>query len=277
MWQENPDFFFKWKHGGNGNRWKRSFFLMGGRHLNSKREELSKVGWMLWHGAGYCFALFCKGSPVGPVEGLASSCRHWWWRKLEVLSNHFPSEVLSEVLSSSGLRSFLILDASFRTDEITSDFLKRIRAMSYETADSQKKEFRKYLEQLGNFLHSPRIHHLDLWNLRNIRQSFPELERVTMPVQHDCFEMCFQAMYFAASQNVFIPLRFMKFPVETPKLPRNWQKLTETDRKNGIISQLTRVLVGLYEEPERPANACAPSQLRGIDWWFTDWKTMEEF
>ena len=26
-------------------------------------------------------------------------------------------------------------------------------------------------------------------------------------------------------------------------------------RKNGIISQLTRVLVGLYEEPERPANA----------------------
>eukprot|EP00930_Biecheleria_cincta_P081084 TRINITY_DN6970_c0_g2_i2.p1 TRINITY_DN6970_c0_g2~~TRINITY_DN6970_c0_g2_i2.p1 ORF type:complete len:109 (-),score=26.55 TRINITY_DN6970_c0_g2_i2:141-467(-) len=25
--------------------------------------------------------------------------------------------------------------------------------------------------------------------------------------------------------------------------------------KNGIISQLTRVLVGLYEEPERPANA----------------------
>jgi hypothetical protein len=84
-------------------------------------------------------------------------------------------------------------------------------------------------------------------------------------------------MYFAASQNVFIPLRFMKFPVETPKLPRNWQKLTETDRKNGIISQLSGVLVGLYEEPERPANACAPSQLRGIDWWFTDWKTMEEF
>merc|ERR1711957_479111 len=25
--------------------------------------------------------------------------------------------------------------------------------------------------------------------------------------------------------------------------------------KNGIVSQLTRVLVGLYEEPERPANA----------------------
>mmetsp|Transcript_57243 Transcript_57243/g.134263 ORF Transcript_57243/g.134263 Transcript_57243/m.134263 type:complete len:97 (-) Transcript_57243:130-420(-) len=25
--------------------------------------------------------------------------------------------------------------------------------------------------------------------------------------------------------------------------------------KNGIISQLTRVLVGLYEEPERPTNA----------------------
>mmetsp|Transcript_15297 Transcript_15297/g.12322 ORF Transcript_15297/g.12322 Transcript_15297/m.12322 type:complete len:98 (+) Transcript_15297:122-415(+) len=25
--------------------------------------------------------------------------------------------------------------------------------------------------------------------------------------------------------------------------------------KNGVISQLTRVLVGLYEEPERPANA----------------------
>merc|ERR1712083_956314 len=25
--------------------------------------------------------------------------------------------------------------------------------------------------------------------------------------------------------------------------------------KNGIITQLTRVLVGLYEEPERPANA----------------------
>merc|ERR1711988_1387978 len=25
--------------------------------------------------------------------------------------------------------------------------------------------------------------------------------------------------------------------------------------KNGIISQLTRVLVGLYDEPERPANA----------------------
>eukprot|EP00449_Zooxanthella_nutricula_P031724 CAMPEP_0198491026 /NCGR_PEP_ID=MMETSP1462-20131121/2528_1 /TAXON_ID=1333877 /ORGANISM="Brandtodinium nutriculum, Strain RCC3387" /LENGTH=47 /DNA_ID= /DNA_START= /DNA_END= /DNA_ORIENTATION= len=25
--------------------------------------------------------------------------------------------------------------------------------------------------------------------------------------------------------------------------------------KNGIISQLTRVLVGLYEEPERPPNA----------------------
>mmetsp|Transcript_59293 Transcript_59293/g.190782 ORF Transcript_59293/g.190782 Transcript_59293/m.190782 type:complete len:98 (+) Transcript_59293:93-386(+) len=25
--------------------------------------------------------------------------------------------------------------------------------------------------------------------------------------------------------------------------------------KNGIIAQLTRVLVGLYEEPERPANA----------------------
>ncbi|CAL1151719.1 unnamed protein product [Cladocopium goreaui] len=25
--------------------------------------------------------------------------------------------------------------------------------------------------------------------------------------------------------------------------------------KNGIISQLTRVLVGLYEEPERPGNA----------------------
>mmetsp|Transcript_57242 Transcript_57242/g.134260 ORF Transcript_57242/g.134260 Transcript_57242/m.134260 type:complete len:97 (-) Transcript_57242:130-420(-) len=25
--------------------------------------------------------------------------------------------------------------------------------------------------------------------------------------------------------------------------------------KNGIISQLTRVLVGLYEEPERPSNA----------------------
>lgn len=30
-------------------------------------------------------------------------------------------------------------------------------------------------------------------------------------------------------------------------------------RKNGIISQLTRVLVGLYEEPERPANARGPS------------------
>lgn len=29
----------------------------------------------------------------------------------------------------------------------------------------------------------------------------------------------------------------------------------EFRRKNGIISQLTRVLVGLYEEPERPANA----------------------
>merc|ERR1712224_73482 len=25
--------------------------------------------------------------------------------------------------------------------------------------------------------------------------------------------------------------------------------------KNGVISQLTRVLVGLYEEPERPVNA----------------------
>jgi len=25
--------------------------------------------------------------------------------------------------------------------------------------------------------------------------------------------------------------------------------------KNGVISQLTRVLVGLYEEPERPSNA----------------------
>eukprot|EP00406_Dinophysis_acuminata_P063946 CAMPEP_0179271966 /NCGR_PEP_ID=MMETSP0797-20121207/32251_1 /TAXON_ID=47934 /ORGANISM="Dinophysis acuminata, Strain DAEP01" /LENGTH=101 /DNA_ID=CAMNT_0020980341 /DNA_START=101 /DNA_END=406 /DNA_ORIENTATION=- len=25
--------------------------------------------------------------------------------------------------------------------------------------------------------------------------------------------------------------------------------------KNGVISQLTRVLVGLYEEPERPGNA----------------------
>lgn len=25
--------------------------------------------------------------------------------------------------------------------------------------------------------------------------------------------------------------------------------------KNGVIAQLTRVLVGLYEEPERPANA----------------------
>mmetsp|Transcript_11837 Transcript_11837/g.17851 ORF Transcript_11837/g.17851 Transcript_11837/m.17851 type:complete len:102 (+) Transcript_11837:175-480(+) len=25
--------------------------------------------------------------------------------------------------------------------------------------------------------------------------------------------------------------------------------------KNGIIAQLTRVLVGLYEEPERPSNA----------------------
>ena len=24
---------------------------------------------------------------------------------------------------------------------------------------------------------------------------------------------------------------------------------------NGVISQLTKVLVGLYEEPERPANA----------------------
>ena len=25
--------------------------------------------------------------------------------------------------------------------------------------------------------------------------------------------------------------------------------------KNGVVSQLTRVLVGLYEEPERPTNA----------------------
>merc|ERR1711959_866637 len=25
--------------------------------------------------------------------------------------------------------------------------------------------------------------------------------------------------------------------------------------KNGVVSQLTRVLVGLYEEPERPSNA----------------------
>ena len=47
--------------------------------------------------------------------------------------------------------------------------------------------------------------------------------------------------------------RFMKFPVES--LNRS-----ETDRKNGIISQLTRVLVGLYEEPERPANAWVPSR-----------------
>eukprot|EP00438_Fugacium_kawagutii_P001131 Skav218122 [mRNA] locus=scaffold759:279295:280125:- [translate_table: standard] len=58
--------------------------------------------------------------------------------------------------------------------------------MSYETADSQKEEFRKYLEKL-------------------------------------------------ASEGMFTGIH--------------------ASMKNGIISQLTRVLVGLYEEPERPGNA----------------------
>eukprot|EP00438_Fugacium_kawagutii_P001133 Skav218124 [mRNA] locus=scaffold759:283923:285328:- [translate_table: standard] len=62
--------------------------------------------------------------------------------------------------------------------------------MSYETADSQKEEFRKYLEKLasGGMLTG------------------------TCVGMYSCM-------------------------------------------KNGIISQLTRVLVGLYEEPERPGNA----------------------
>ena len=37
-----------------------------------------------------------------------------------------------------------------------------------------------------------------------------------------------------------------------------WCSFGSELRKNGIVSQLTRVLVGLYEEPERPANVWPP-------------------
>ena len=77
-------------------------------------------------------------------------------------------------------------------------------AMSYETADSQKEEFRKYLEQLA-FEHLCEL------------KSTPNSSAATTP--H--FFLC----------------------------------ISHVPRKNGIISQLTRVLVGLYEEPERPGNA----------------------
>ena len=76
--------------------------------------------------------------------------------------------------------------------------------MSYETADSQKEEFRKYLEWLGQ----------------------------TAPAK-------------------VMRLR-RRLPIQSPTVC--------TPRKNGIISQLTRVLVGLYEEPERPANAAWQGQ-----------------
>ena len=111
---------------------------------------------------GHVLALF-RLSPVPSSKAQAlierEVSRHWkihvWrWKQSDTHSKYFALQLKqvahfqhistssSEVCECCESRCGFKLELSAKSDFV--------RAMSYETADSQKEEFRKYLERLGN-------------------------------------------------------------------------------------------------------------------------------
>ncbi|KAG5461134.1 MAG: hypothetical protein BJ554DRAFT_6720, partial [Olpidium bornovanus] len=56
---------------------------------------------------------------------------------------------------------------------------------------------------------------------------------------------------FGLRPNGAVPALFLAFPQEVDQKKEDFRKYLE---KNGIIDALTKVLVGLYEEPEKPES-----------------------
>ena len=193
-------------------------------------------------GLGTVLLCFAKGPLFGPGEDLASSCR-----------------VLPEVLRSSQILrvSWYLISYKqydFRLSETDQGHELRNRRLPEERVPQVFGAAWLFLAFTKN-LSFGSIEPLEYPTKFSL--SLKELQCLSNLIFFECVfkhVLVAKSVYFASFHGVSC------WDSET------FRNSHATDRKNGIISQLTRVLVGLYEEPERPANAWAPSRgkLRGI-------------